>query len=129
MIDILKPYAYMYDATIDKLYKLLESNLGKLTVFDTASIPDSWKVEQWLHFAKVNHLAVKNSFNEGKKGAATGKVYGAMNNNTTGTLQISIGTRNPPPLYAPLILAFLKENTFGFSIRFHTAEEDISIVN
>ena len=26
MVDILKPYAYMYDATIDKLYKLLESN-------------------------------------------------------------------------------------------------------
>ena len=90
MVDILKPYAYLYDATIDKLYKLLESNLGKLTVFDTASIPDTWKVEKWLHFAKVNHLAVKNSFNEGKKGAATGKVYGAMNNNTTGIIDASV---------------------------------------
>lgn len=90
MVDILKPYAYMYDATIDKLYKLLESNLGKLTVFDTASVPDSWKVEKWLYFAKVNHLAVKNSFNEGKKGAATGKIYGAMNNNTTGVVDASV---------------------------------------
>lgn len=92
MVDILKPYAYMYDATIDKLYKLLESNLGKLTVFDTASIPDTWKVEQWLHFAKVNHLAVRNSFNEGKKGAATNKLYGAMNNNTTGVIDASVST-------------------------------------
>ena len=92
MVDILKPYAYLYDATIDKLYKLLESNLGKLTVFDTASIPDTWKVEKWLHFAKVNHLAVKNSFNEGKKGAATGKVYGAMNNNTTGVIDASVSS-------------------------------------
>ena len=92
MVDILKPYAYLYDATIDKLYKLLESNLGKLTVFDTASIPDTWKVEKWLYFAKVNHLAVKNSFNEGKKGAATGKVYGAMNNNTTGVIDASVNT-------------------------------------
>ena len=92
MMDILKPYAYLYDATIDKLYKLLESNLGKLTVFDTASIPDTWKVEKWLYFAKVNHLAVKNSFNEGKKGSATGKLYGAMNNNTTGVIDASLNT-------------------------------------
>lgn len=90
MMDILKPYAYLYDATIDKLYKLLESNLGKLTVFDTASIPDTWKVEKWLYFAKVNHLAVRNSFNEGKKGSATGKLYGAMNNNTTGVIDASL---------------------------------------
>jgi hypothetical protein len=90
LVDILKPYAYLYDATIDKLYKLLESNLGKLTIFDTASIPDSWKVEQWLYFAKVNHLAVRNSFNEGKKGAATGKLYGSMNNNTTGVIDASV---------------------------------------
>ena len=72
MVDILKPYAYMYDAVIDKLYKLLESNLGKLTIFDTASVPDS--------------------FNEGKKGAATGKLYGAMNNNTTGVVDASVST-------------------------------------
>ena len=90
MVDILKPYAYLYDATIDKLYKLLESNLGKLTEFDMASVPDSWKVEKWLHFAKVNHIAVKNSFNEGKKGAATGKIYGAMNANTTGVVDASV---------------------------------------
>ena len=90
LVDILKPYAYMYDATIDKLYKLLESNLGKLVIFDTASIPDSWKVEKWLYFAKVNHIAVKNSFNEGKKGASTGKMYGSMNNNTTGVVDASV---------------------------------------
>ena len=92
LVDLLKPYAYMYDATIDKLYKLLESNLGKLTIFDTASVPDTWKVEKWLHFAKVNHLAIKNSFNEGKKGAATNKLYGAMNNNTAGVIDASVST-------------------------------------
>lgn len=90
IVDILKPYAYMYDATIDKLYKLLESNLGKLTIFDTASVPDTWKVEKWLHFAKVNHIAIKNSFNEGKKGAATGKLYAALNSNSTGVVDASV---------------------------------------
>jgi hypothetical protein len=90
IVDILKPYAYNYDITMDKLYKLIDSNLGKLTIFDTASIPDSWKVEEWLYFAKKNRIAVKNSFNEGKKGSATGKLYGAMNTNTSGVIDASL---------------------------------------
>jgi hypothetical protein len=61
-----------------------------LTVFDTASVPDTWKVEKWLHFAKVNHIAIKNSFNEGKKGAATGKLYAALNSNSTGVVDASV---------------------------------------
>lgn len=86
MVDILKPYAYLFDATMDKLYKLLESNLGKLVEMDFAFTPDSWKMEKLLHFAKVNHLWIKNSFNEGKKGNATGKIAGALNNNSTGVI-------------------------------------------
>lgn len=91
LVDILKPYSYLYDAVFDKTYKLIESNLGKLTVFDTASIPDTWDVQKWLYFAKINHIAVKNSFNEGKKGATLGKVYGAMNTNSTGVIDASVG--------------------------------------
>lgn len=90
MVDIMKPYAYMYDAVFDKLYKLIESNLGKLTILDLSFKPDSWDVEKWMYFAKVNHIAVKNSFNEGKKGAATGKLAGAMNNNSTGVVDASV---------------------------------------
>ena len=90
MVDILKPYAYLFDATMDKLYKLLESNLGKLVEMDFAFTPDSWKMEKLLHFAKVNHLWVKNSFNEGKKGNATGKIAGSLNNNSTGVIDASV---------------------------------------
>ena len=92
MVDVLKPYAYLFDATMDKLYKLLESNLGKLVEMDFAFTPDSWKMEKLLHFAKINHLWVKNSFNEGKKGAATGKIAGALNNNSTGVIDASVNT-------------------------------------
>jgi hypothetical protein len=90
MVDILKPYAYLFDATMDKLYKLLESNLGKLVEMDFAFTPDSWKMDKLLHFAKVNHLWVKNSFNEGKKGNATGKIAGSLNNNSTGIIDASV---------------------------------------
>ena len=92
LVDILKPYAYLFDATMDKLYKLLESNLGKLVEMDFAFTPDSWKMDKLLHFAKVNHLWIKNSFNEGKKGAATGKIAGALNNNSTGVIDASVNT-------------------------------------
>lgn len=92
MVDILKPYSYLFDATMDKLYKLLESNLGKLVEMDFAFTPNDWKMDKVLHFAKINHLWVKNSFNEGKKGAATGKIAGAMNNNSTGVIDASVNT-------------------------------------
>lgn len=92
IVDILKPYAYTFDAVMDKLYKLLDSNLGKLVEMDFAFTPDSWKMEKLLHFAKVNHLWIKNSFNEGKKGNATGKIAGAMNANTTGVIDASVNT-------------------------------------
>lgn len=92
MVDILKPYVYLFDATMDKLYKLLESNLGKLVEWDFAFTPNDWKMEKLLHFAKVNHLYIKNSFNEGKKGAATGKLAGSLNNNSTGVIDASVNT-------------------------------------
>ena len=92
MVDILKPYVYLFDATMDKLYKLLESNLGKLVEMDFAFTPDTWKMDKLLHFAKVNHLWVKNSFNEGKKGNATGRIAGALNNNSTGVIDASVNT-------------------------------------
>lgn len=91
MVDILKPYAYLYDATMDKLYKLLEANLGKLTELDMALVPNKWKIEQWMYFAKVNHIVVKDSFNEGRKGASMGKLAGSLNNNSSGVIDASVG--------------------------------------
>jgi len=91
MVDILKPYAYLYDATMDKLYKLLEANLGKLTELDMALVPNKWKIEQWMYFAKVNHIAVKDSFNEGRKGASMGKLAASLNNNSSGVIDASVG--------------------------------------
>lgn len=90
LVDVMKPYSYMYDAVFDKLYKLMESNLGKLTILDFSFKPDSWTTEKWLYFAKTNHIAIKNSFNEGKKGASTGKLAGALNNNSTGVIDASV---------------------------------------
>jgi len=91
MVDILKPYNYLYDAVHDKLYKLINDNMGKLVKLDFALTPSSWEIDKWLYFAKINHIAVVDSFNEGQQGVAKGKLAGSLNNNTTGVIDASLG--------------------------------------
>ena len=43
-------------------------------------------MDKLLHFAKVNKIIVSDSFKEGNKGAAMGKLAGFMNNNTSGVV-------------------------------------------
>ena len=42
-------------------------------------------------FTKTNNIAVIDSFKEGTIGAATGKLSGALNNNTTGAIDAEMG--------------------------------------
>lgn len=81
MVDMMKPYNYLYDAVHDRLNKLLANNWGKLMPLDFAQIPKGWEIDKWMYFAKVNKIAVYDSFKEGNAGAATGKIYGGLNNN------------------------------------------------
>jgi hypothetical protein len=92
MVDIMKPYAYLYDVVHDRLVKLLTKNLGILVEMDFAKIPKGWDVDKWMYFAAVNGIAVKDSFKEGNIGAATGKLAGALNNASTGAVNVSQGS-------------------------------------
>lgn len=82
MVDMMKPYNYLYDVIQYRLMDSTAAAWGSLAEVDLSLIPDQWGVEKWLYFAKIHHLAVKNSFNEGMEGAARGKLAGAMNNNS-----------------------------------------------
>lgn len=82
MVDMMKPYNYLYDVIQYRLMDSTAAAWGSLAEVDLSLIPDQWGVEKWLYFAKIHHLAVKNSFNEGVEGAARGKLAGAMNNNS-----------------------------------------------
>ena len=44
-----------------------------------------------MYYAKANHIAVKDSFKEGNKGAATGKLAGLMNNQSSGVIDANQG--------------------------------------
>ena len=92
LVDRMKPYNYLYDITMDRLNKLCARNYGKIIDLDLAIIPDKWPVDKWMYFLKVNGIRVRDSFKEGNKGAATGKLAGALNNASSGVVDAELGT-------------------------------------
>lgn len=91
MVDMMKPYNYLYDALHDRLNKLLAKNWGKIIQLDFAKIPAGWDIDKWMYFAKVNNIAVVDSFKEGTIGAATGKIAGGLNNASSGVIDAELG--------------------------------------
>ena len=92
LVDMMKPYNYMYDAVHDRLNKAIASHWGAIMELDLAQIPKGWDVDKWMYYAKINKIAVKDSFKEGNVGAATGKLAGSFANNSRGMLTVSDGT-------------------------------------
>lgn len=91
LVDIMKPYAYLYDIFHDRLNKTLAKNMGKIVRMDFAKVPKGWDVDKWLYYINVNNIAVEDSFKEGNIGAATGKLSGALNNASSGVIDASLG--------------------------------------
>lgn len=88
---MMKPYNYLYDVIHDRLNKLIAKNWGKIITLDIAKVPEGWDIEKWLYFAKTNSIAVVNSFKEGNKGAAAGKLAGGLNNASSGVIDAELG--------------------------------------
>ena len=91
LVDMMKPYNYLYDAIHDRLNKAIASNWGKIITVDLAKVPKGWDMEKWLHYAKINKIAVIDSFKEGNIGAATGKLAGGLNNASSGVIDAETG--------------------------------------
>ena len=91
LVDMMKPYSYLYDVIHDRLNKLIAKNWGKIITLDLAKVPKGWEIEKWMYFAKTNNIAVVDSFKEGNIGAATGKLAGALNNASSGVIDAELG--------------------------------------
>jgi hypothetical protein len=91
LIDRMKPYNYLYDVIHDNLNKLLAKNVGPILLLDFAKIPKGWDIDKWMYFARVNNIAVVDSFNEGSYGASTGKLAGGLNNASQGVINAEVG--------------------------------------
>ena len=91
LVDMMKQYNYLYDVIHDRLNKMMAKNWGKIITLDLAKVPKGWDVEKWIYYAKVNGLAVVDSFKEGDIGAATGKIAGILNNASSGVIDAEFG--------------------------------------
>ncbi len=91
LVDMMKPYNYLYDTIHDRLNKAIANNWGALVRMDLAKVPKGWEVDKWMYYAKVNHVLVEDSFKEGNYGAASGKLAGALNNASTGGINLDQG--------------------------------------
>lgn len=92
LVDMMKPYNYLYDAVSAKLVDVVASNWGKILEMDLSLKPKDWSPEKWVYQARVNKILLKDSFNEGMKGAATGKLAGGLNNASKGVIDGELGS-------------------------------------
>ena len=79
LVDMMKPYNYLYDVLHFRLVDAISSSWGSILEYDIAKRPGDWSTAKWMYFAKVNHLAVIDSAKEGT-GPMQGKPVGALNN-------------------------------------------------
>lgn len=91
LVDKMKPYNYLYDVIHDRLNKAIANNWGDILEMDLSKVPKGWTIDKWIYYAKINHLAVIDSFKEGTIGASTGKLAGALNNAGKGIISTNIG--------------------------------------
>lgn len=90
-MDTAKPYQFLYDATMHRLQDALAKFFGSLVEVDLADIPEGWNITKWMYFARKAGIAVKDSFKEGNKGAATGKLAASMTGNTGKVINQALG--------------------------------------
>lgn len=74
LFDIMKTYSILYDTYMWRTEQAMVKAIGKIGILDFAMIPDGWNIDQWMYYATKMGWAIKDSFKEGKKGAATGKL-------------------------------------------------------
>ena len=76
LIDRLKPYQYLYNIISYRLELAFASDMGKVMLMDLAQVPRSegMDLERWMYYLRAMKIAFVNSFEEGRKGVATGKL-------------------------------------------------------
>lgn len=90
-METAKPYQLLYDATMHRLSDALSKYFGSMPVVDYATIPEGWDITKWMYFARKAGIAVKDSFKEGMKGAATGKLAASVQGSTGQVINQPLG--------------------------------------
>lgn len=91
LVDMMKPYSYLYDSIHAKLVDMIATNWGKILELDLALKPKDWEVDKWMYFARANKVLIKDSFNEAGKGPAQGILAANLNNASKGYIDADWG--------------------------------------
>ena len=91
LVDMMKPYNYLYDVIKDRLNKAIAKDWGTLVRFDFTMKPKGWDIEQWMYYAKTMGIYVEDTSNEIQKGAHTGVLAASLNNNRQQILTSNMG--------------------------------------
>lgn len=89
LMDRVKPYKYLYNVYMRRTELASARNKGVLAELDLAEIPDGWDEELIMMFAEANGYMIKDSFKEGKKGQATGKLIGTIKNRSGAAIDLN----------------------------------------
>lgn len=105
LMDRMRPYQYMFNNLMYNTELSIATNWGKIMRMPLHEIPAGWEVDKWISYAKYMKIAPVDLFNEGTKGAAMGKLAGAMNQNAP-VIDMEMG--NTIQMYMNL-MAYIKQ--------------------
>ena len=91
MVDRAKSFQYLFDISWYRVNEALSKYLGSIVELDLAKIPTGWNVTKWLYFARKSGISIVDSFKEGQKGMAKGKLAGSVGNTTGKVLEQRVG--------------------------------------
>lgn len=91
LMSRMEPYQYLYNVYMYRLEMVLAKYKGPIYELDITKVPDDWELDMWMYYAEALGWAVTDPFNEGKKGAATGKLSGSVYNQGGKVLDPNIG--------------------------------------
>jgi environmental stress-induced protein Ves len=91
MMDRAKSFQYLFDISWYRVNEALTKYMGSIVELDLAKIPTGWSVTKWLYFARKSGISVVDSFKEGQKGMAKGKLAGSVGNTTGRVLEQRVG--------------------------------------
>lgn len=90
MMSRMKPFQFAYNVYMRRLELLCARIGGPIIEVDTSKIPDDWELDKWMYYMHVLGYMITDPWNEGKKGAAQGKLAGS-NNTTVRAINPEIG--------------------------------------
>ena len=79
IMSMMKPYSYMYNKIAYRVDKSMAKYKGPMIELDMAKKPTDFTVDQWLYYGEEIGYIFIDSFSEGAKGRATGKLAGDFN--------------------------------------------------